>query len=105
VLLPLGCMLLARAFSNREVRRAILAGLAPSYQMSPDTTWWWDGARWVGTGAGAPRCGTPLSRWQLLVGQGEVDRPPCPPCSLISARPGAREEPDPGVHAGDARVA
>jgi hypothetical protein len=54
-LLPsLGCLLVARGYSNREVKRTILAGEAPAFWISPDTLCWWDGAQWVRVSAAAP---------------------------------------------------
>jgi hypothetical protein len=62
------CMFVAYAYSNRGVKRMVLAGLAPSYVMSPDGTWWrhadtwmsvtdrvwWDGNAWVSATAAVP---------------------------------------------------
>jgi hypothetical protein len=48
------CVLMARSFSNREVRRTVRAGLAPTYWISPDFNSWWDGAQWVSVEAAAP---------------------------------------------------
>jgi hypothetical protein len=62
------CVIVALSYSNRDVKRAILAGLAPSYVMSPDGTWWrkadtwlsvtdrvwWNGNAWVSAVATAP---------------------------------------------------
>ena len=54
-LLPmLGCLLVARGYSNREVKRTILAGQAAAYWTSPDTLCWWDGAQWVRVSTAAP---------------------------------------------------
>ena len=41
------CIFVAYAYSNRDVKRTILAGLAPSYVMSPDGTWWWNADTWM----------------------------------------------------------
>lgn len=41
------CMFVAHAYSNRDVKRVILAGLAPSYAMSPDGSWWLNGDTWA----------------------------------------------------------
>lgn len=49
-----GCLLLARASTNRSVKRAILTGSAPSYLISPDARWWWNGDTWAGVGVTAP---------------------------------------------------
>ena len=46
-----GCVLLSRACSYREIKKAIVSCVAPSYVMSHDHFWWWDGAQW----ASAPR--------------------------------------------------
>jgi hypothetical protein len=62
------CMLFARAYSNRDVKRAILTGAAPGYVMSPDRGWrrkgdswasvndrvWWNGYAWVRAAAEVP---------------------------------------------------
>ena len=54
-LLPmLGCLLVARGYSNREVKRTILAGQAAAYWTSPDTLCWWDGTQWVRVSTAAP---------------------------------------------------
>jgi len=54
-LLPaLSCVLVARGYSNREVKRTILAGQAPAYWISPDTLCWWDGAQWIRVSTAAP---------------------------------------------------
>ena len=49
-----GCVLRSRAFSYRDIKKAIASGAAPSYVMSNDHFWWWDGARWVSAHAAAP---------------------------------------------------
>jgi len=62
------CVLLARSAANRDPKRAVLTGRAPSYEMSPDRTWWrkrdtcasindrvwWNGATWVRATAEVP---------------------------------------------------
>ena len=62
------CILLARGYSNRDVKRAVLAGQAPRFEMSPDGTWWrkgddwasvndrvwWNGNAWIGAAADVP---------------------------------------------------
>ena len=67
-LAAVGCILLARGYSNRDVKRAVLADRAPRYEMSPDGTWWrkgndwasvgdrvwWNGDAWISAGAEAP---------------------------------------------------
>jgi hypothetical protein len=49
-----GCVLLSRGFSYRDIKKAILSGAAPSYVMSHDHFWWWDGAQWASASAAAP---------------------------------------------------
>jgi hypothetical protein len=49
-----GCMDLARIYSNRPVKRAITAGLAPSFYISLDGCWWWNGATWLSATAVTP---------------------------------------------------
>ena len=49
-----GCVLRSRAFSYRDIKKAIASGAAPSYVMSNDHFWWWDGAQWVSAHAAAP---------------------------------------------------
>jgi len=54
-LLPtLGGLLVARGYSNRDVKRTILAGKAPACWISPDRLCWWDGAQWVRVSTAAP---------------------------------------------------
>ncbi len=62
------CTFVAYAYSNRDVKRTIRAGLAPSYLMSPDGIWWrnadawmsvtdrvwWNGSAWVSATAAVP---------------------------------------------------
>jgi hypothetical protein len=62
------CAFVAHAYSIRDVKRTILAGLAPSYVMSPDGGWWrngdtwasvtdriwWNGSAWVNAAAAVP---------------------------------------------------
>jgi hypothetical protein len=49
-----GCVLLSRACSYREIKKVIVSGAAPSYVMSRDHRWWWDGAQWASASAAAP---------------------------------------------------
>jgi hypothetical protein len=49
-----GCLDLARAYSNRSVKRAIIAGLAPSFYISADGRWWWNGDTWLSVAAAVP---------------------------------------------------
>ncbi len=49
-----GCVLLSRACSYREIKKAIVSCVAPSYVMSHDHFWWWDGAQWASASAAAP---------------------------------------------------
>jgi hypothetical protein len=49
-----GCLDLARAYSNRSAKRAIIAGLAPSFYISADGRWWWNGDTWLSVAAAAP---------------------------------------------------
>ena len=46
------CILLARASSNRPIKRAIITGAAPSYQTAAE--WWWNGEIWLSAAAEAP---------------------------------------------------
>ncbi|MGD0195598.1 MAG: hypothetical protein ABSC35_12135 [Candidatus Dormibacteria bacterium] len=46
-LIMLTCVLFARSYSNRDAKRAVLAGQAPTYEMSPDGTWWRKSDRWA----------------------------------------------------------
>lgn len=62
------CIFIAHAYSNRDVKRTVIAGLAPSYAMSADGTWWrkadtwmsatdrvwWNGNAWVSATAAVP---------------------------------------------------
>jgi hypothetical protein len=48
------CILLARVSSVRPLKRAILAGRAARYLMSPDDRWWWDDSAWVAVATAAP---------------------------------------------------
>ena len=62
------CIFVALNYSNRDVKRTVIAGLAPSYLMSPDGTWWrnadtwmsvadrnwWNGSAWVSAVAAVP---------------------------------------------------
>jgi hypothetical protein len=62
------CVVVAHSYSTRDVKRTILAGLAPSYVMSPDGGWWrngdtwasvadrnwWNGSAWVSAAAAVP---------------------------------------------------
>ena len=62
------CIFVALSYSNRDVKRTVIAGLAPSYLMSPDGTWWrnadtwmsvadrnwWNGSAWVSAVAAVP---------------------------------------------------
>jgi len=50
----IGCLLLARVRSNRDVKRTIQAGLAPTYSVSRDSCWWWDGTQWLKTVEAVP---------------------------------------------------
>jgi hypothetical protein len=49
-----GCVLRSRMCSYRDAKEAIVSGAAPSYVMSHDRIWWWDGAQWASTAAAAP---------------------------------------------------
>lgn len=49
-----GCLDLARAYSNRSVKRAIIGGLAPSFYISADGRWWWNGDTWLSVAAAVP---------------------------------------------------
>jgi hypothetical protein len=49
-----GCVVLSRACSYRPIKKAIVSGAAPSYVVSPDHCWWWDGAQWARASAAAP---------------------------------------------------
>ena len=49
-----GCVFRARACSYRDIKNAIVSGAAPSYVMSSNRFWWWDGAQWASAHAAAP---------------------------------------------------
>ena len=49
-----GCVLLSRAWSYREIKKTIVSCVAPSYVMSHDHFWWWDGTQWASASAVAP---------------------------------------------------
>jgi hypothetical protein len=62
------CIFLALSYSNRDIKRKVIAGHAPTYVMSPDGTWWrnadtwmsvndrvwWNGNAWVRAAAAVP---------------------------------------------------
>jgi hypothetical protein len=48
------CVILARVSSLRAVKDAILDGRAPSFTVSSDRAWWWDGEAWTNVSAAAP---------------------------------------------------
>ncbi|MGA8015489.1 MAG: hypothetical protein WCB85_06180 [Candidatus Dormiibacterota bacterium] len=49
-----GCILASATAANSEVKRAILAGRAPSFRISSDQLWWWDGGDWASVLLAAP---------------------------------------------------
>lgn len=53
-LIAVVCFSIAFALRNRDIKRAVLAGLAPTFLTSPDRRWWWDGSQWVGVSAVDP---------------------------------------------------
>jgi hypothetical protein len=48
------CLILARVSSLRAVKHAILHGRAPSFTVSSDQAWWWDGEAWTNVADAAP---------------------------------------------------
>jgi hypothetical protein len=48
------CLILARVCSLRAVKHAILNGRAPSFRISSDEAWWWDGQAWTNVSDAAP---------------------------------------------------
>jgi hypothetical protein len=48
------CLILARVCSRRPIKNAILDGRAPSFKISNDRAWWWDGAAWAHVSIAAP---------------------------------------------------
>jgi hypothetical protein len=48
------CLVLARLSSLRAVKNAIVNGVAPSFTVSSDQAWWWDGETWANVSAAAP---------------------------------------------------
>ncbi len=48
------CLMLARVSSLRAVKKAIVNGRAPSFTVSSDRAWWWDGEAWANVSAAAP---------------------------------------------------
>lgn len=48
------CLVLARVCSLRPVKRAILGGRAPSFEISADLASWWDGEAWASIFVCAP---------------------------------------------------
>ena len=48
------CLILARVCSLRAVKQAILHGRAPSFTVSSDGAWWWDGEAWTNVADATP---------------------------------------------------
>ena len=48
------CLILARVSSLRAVKQAILHSRAPSFTVSSDGAWWWDGEAWTNVADAAP---------------------------------------------------
>jgi hypothetical protein len=48
------CLILARTSSLRAVRNVILNGRTPSFRVSSDRIWWWDGEAWANVSAAVP---------------------------------------------------
>ena len=48
------CLILARVSSLRAVKNAIFDGRAPSFTVSSDQAWWWDGQEWTNVADAAP---------------------------------------------------
>ncbi|MGD0448987.1 MAG: hypothetical protein ABSB36_10340 [Candidatus Dormibacteria bacterium] len=48
------CLVLARICALRAVKHAILNGRAPSFTISSDEAWWWDGEAWTNVADAAP---------------------------------------------------
>ena len=48
------CLILARVCSLRAVKKAILDGGTPSFTVSSDGAWWWDGEAWASVSAAVP---------------------------------------------------
>jgi hypothetical protein len=48
------CLILAHVSSLRAVKNAIHNGRAPSFTVSSDRAWWWDGEAWANVSAAAP---------------------------------------------------
>ena len=48
------CVVLARVSALHAVKRAILDGRAPSFTVSSDGAWWWDGEVWSNVSDAAP---------------------------------------------------
>ena len=48
------CLILARVSSLGAVKNAIFDGRAPSFTVSSDQAWWWDGQQWTNVADAAP---------------------------------------------------
>lgn len=73
------CLILARVCSLRPVKRAILDGRAPSFSISGDRAWWWDGDAWASVFVSAPQSAqrSPDDNY-WWAGQGWLPLPPRP---------------------------
>ncbi len=73
------CLILARVCSLGPVRRAIVAGQAPSFKVWEDRAWWWDGGAWADWSVAAPESAlrSPDGNYWWS-GQGWLPLPPRP---------------------------
>lgn len=74
-----GCLLVSVGCSNIEVKQRIRSGRAPTYRLSRDHFWWWDGDGWasvaIAVPVGALRSPDGTHWWS---GEGWVPIPPRP---------------------------
>jgi len=73
------CLILARVCSLRPLKRAILDGRAPTFKVSSDVAWWWDGDAWASVFVSAPQSAqrSPDDNY-WWAGQGWLPLPPRP---------------------------
>jgi hypothetical protein len=73
------CLILARVCSLQPVKRAILDGRAPSFEISGDAASWWDGEAWASVLVSAPETAlrSPDGNY-WWAGQGWLPLPPRP---------------------------